>query len=286
MGGGMTHRDYVRLPLPGMQDGALHHTHYRVAGSGPPLLLLHPSPMSSAFMQPLIELLQDQVTVYAPDTPGYGLSDPLPQPAEDLEPYAKWLAAFMQALGLEHAGLHGSATGAQLAIQFARAFPEKADFVVLENAVHFTNAERDDILSKYFPDMSPRDDASHLALAWTMATGLFKQFPWYDEREESRIPGAAPPLGLVHATALAYLNSGVDYARAYKAAFENEKATNLQAITKPTRVIRWQGSILKAYADRLDDFEWPEHIRMVHVDASVEARYQAIKSNLRELLGT
>lgn len=279
-----TRRDYVRVQLSGMPKGAVHHTHYRCAGSGPPVILLHPSPMSSAFMQPLIDLLQDQVTIYALDTPGYGQSDPLPQAAEDLAPYVEWLAAVMQALGLDSAGLHGSATGAQIAIQFARKYPDQTNFVVLENAVHFTDEERDDIMQNYFPSMSPQEEGDHLQLAWSMAKGLFQQFPWYDAREENRISDAQAPLPLVHATALAYLNAGVDYDRAYKAAFNNEDACNMQAVSRPTRVIRWQGSILKRYADRLDKYEWPAHIRMVHAGPTVEDRYAAVSKSVRELL--
>jgi pimeloyl-ACP methyl ester carboxylesterase len=205
-------------------------------------------------------------------------------PSEDLQPYVDWLAGFMQGLGLESAGIHGSATGAQLAIQFARTHPDKTRFVMLENAVHFTDAEREDILANYFPDMSPQEDGSHLMLAWKMAKGLFRQFPWYDDRPEARVSDAQPPTALVHATALAYLHSGIDYARAYKAAFLNEDANNLRAIAKPARVIRWQGSILKRYADRLDNFEWPAHIQMVPAGVSIEERYAAIRETLRELL--
>ena len=51
--------------------------HYRVAGSGPPLFLLHPSPLSSAFMEPLMRRLAGRVTAIAPDTPGFGDSDPI-----------------------------------------------------------------------------------------------------------------------------------------------------------------------------------------------------------------
>ena len=284
----MIRREYVHIPRSelagGSADGTVHNTHYRVAGSGPPLILLHPSPMSSAFMLPLIELLQDQATVYALDTPGYGQSDALPEPADNLDPYVQWLKACMQALGLESAGILGSATGAQIAIQFARQQAESTRFVILENAVHFNEDERADILRHYFPDMSPQEDASHLQLAWTMARGLFRQFPWYDEREESRISDVPPPTALVHATAMAYLNSGVDYARAYKAAFCNEDARNMQQIPKPARVIRWQGSILRKYADRLDEYQWPGHIRMVHAGAGIEERYAALREALRELL--
>jgi len=277
-------REYLRLQLPGMPEGAVHHTHYRTAGSGPPLVMLHPSPMSSAFMQPLIDLLQGQATIYALDTPGYGQSDALPQAAEDLQPYVEWLVAVLKGLGLDSAGIHGSATGAQIAIQFARAHPDQTDFVVLENAVHFTDEERDDIMRNYFPDMEPQENGSHLQMAWSMASGLFQQFPWYDPREENRISNAPPPVALVHATALAYLNAGEDYARAYKAAFNNEDAGNIQAISRPTRVIRWEGSILKCYADRLDEYEWPENIRMVHAGPMVEDRYAVLKSNLKDLL--
>ena len=52
--------------------------HYRRAGSGSPIILLHQSPKSSEEYIPLINELSDQYTVFAPDTPGNGLSDPLP----------------------------------------------------------------------------------------------------------------------------------------------------------------------------------------------------------------
>ena len=49
--------------------------HYRISGDGPPLLLLHQSPTSSAEMATTIEYFADEFTVIAPDTPGFGLSD-------------------------------------------------------------------------------------------------------------------------------------------------------------------------------------------------------------------
>jgi pimeloyl-ACP methyl ester carboxylesterase len=265
-------------------DGDVRQTHYRKAGSGPPLLMLHPSPLSSAFLAPLIELFSSRVTAYAPDTPGYGASDPLPSPATDLSPYVDWLRRLLDSLGLASAGIYGSATGAQIAIQFARTYPEMTDFVVLDNAVHFSNEERRRITKDYFPDLAPRPDGSHLELAWEMSSRLYRQFPWFDDSEEARVSDAEPPLGLVHGTALSYLVAGEDYARAYRAAFDNEDARNLQAITRPARVLRWQGSILRRYADRLDDFEWPPNIRMVHCDATPESRYETLINIIAEMV--
>ena len=41
----------------------------RRAGSGPPVVLLHESPRSSAAFIPMIEALAERFTVIAPDTP-------------------------------------------------------------------------------------------------------------------------------------------------------------------------------------------------------------------------
>ena len=46
-------------------EGRTGQTHFRSAGSGPPLVLLHPSPLSSAFMVPLIELFEGMASVLA-----------------------------------------------------------------------------------------------------------------------------------------------------------------------------------------------------------------------------
>ena len=53
--------------------------HYRYAGARefPALLLLHQSPSSSAMYAPLMAQLADRFFLVAPDTPGFGGSDPL-----------------------------------------------------------------------------------------------------------------------------------------------------------------------------------------------------------------
>jgi len=264
-------------------EGRVQQTHYRASGSGAPLILLHPSPLSSTFMEPLIKLFEGMVTVIAPDTPGYGASDPLPEPALDLSAYVDWLRRFMESKGLQSAGIYGSATGAQIAVQFARKYPEKTDYVVLDNAVHFTDEERERIMKDYFPDMTARADGSHMQMAWDMSSKLYQYFPWFDQSDDCKVSDAPAPVELVHGTAMSYLVAGTDYGRAYRAAFMNENARNIQAITRPTRILRWKGSILRRYADRLDDFEWPQHIRMVHCKASPEARYAALTNAIAEL---
>jgi len=261
-------------------------THYRRTGEGNPLVLLHASPMSSELMQPLMQSLSGLADVVAPDTPGYGQSDSLPidilKATDDLSPYVHWLSAFLDSLNLEKVALYGTATGAQIAIEFARAFPDRLEYVVLDNAAHFTNQERTDIMDGYFPSIAPEADGGHLQKVWDMARGVFQWFPWYAQDDNHRVSNEEPPVGMVHATALAYLAAGSDYAQAYQRAFRNEDANRVVEITVPVRIIRWQGSVIKRYSDGFDQFEWPEHIQMMHCGNSVAERYESIANVVKD----
>ncbi len=269
----MHSRHFVNLNL----NGEHRQMHCLRMGSGSPLIALHASPLSGRFLLPVMEALSSQATVIAPDTPGYGLSSPLVQPTEDLSGYVEALNAFLDALGCERAAFYGTATGAQIAIEFARTHPKRVDFVILDNVASFSDAERDDILKDYFPDLHPREDGVHLAAAWNMARGMYAYFPWYDRRQDARLPGDLPPVTAVHAVAQATLEAGPDYARAYRAAFLNEDARRVQTIRVPVTIIRWEGSILKRYAERFDALAWPENIRMLPCGPSQEERLDALR---------
>ncbi|MYH45024.1 MAG: alpha/beta hydrolase [Gammaproteobacteria bacterium] len=276
----MSKRAYVELA-----DGA--QTHYRCRGGGLPLILLHASPLSSAWMEPTMAALPEGIYAVAPDTPGYGASDPLTEPGEDLSGYAAWLRQFIAALGFERVGVYGSSTGAQIAIEFARAWPEAARFLVLDNAAHFTDAEREYILARYFPDLSPREDGAHLRKAWEMVNATWQWFPWFEQDEEHRFAQAdAVPLETRQAMLVDQLRAGPDYARAYRGAFLNEDANRLFGVSAPTRIIRWRGGMLRKYADRLDDMGLPANIGMVHCGPTMEQRLAAIGDAVAELVAS
>ena len=140
--------------------------------------------------------------------------------------------------------------------------------------------ERDAILAHYLPDVSAREDGSHLPLVWQMVQGLFQWFPWYQQDEAHRIGPAGTPPEVVQQMVLEYLAAGPGYGRAYRAAFYNEDATRVMDITVPVRVIRWEGSLLKTYADRYDRFDWPDTVRMFPCEKSPEDRLRAIREAL------
>ncbi|NBX58373.1 MAG: alpha/beta fold hydrolase, partial [Gammaproteobacteria bacterium] len=78
------------IPSRGYTGPAGAQIHYRALGEGPPVCLLHASPLSSAFMIGQMQALAAAgYRAIALDTPGYGQSDPLPSPPTTLADYAR-----------------------------------------------------------------------------------------------------------------------------------------------------------------------------------------------------
>ena len=85
-------------------DGRL--VHYRKAGTGPLLLLLHQSPQSSLDHVELMGRWAGRFTMIAPDRPGCGQSDPLPDAAPGFDRYGDAIAAAVAiAVDILRAGL-------------------------------------------------------------------------------------------------------------------------------------------------------------------------------------
>ncbi len=259
--------------------------HYRQLGQGPALLMLHPSPLSSAFMVPLMQRFANQVTAIAADTPGYGRSTAIAGEVTDLVPYVEAMRALCDALGLTRYALYGSATGAQIAIELAKADAKRVTGVILDNAADFTNTERERIMDGYFPDVTPREDGSHLARTWQVAHDSTLFFPWHLKKEGNRIASAPAPAEVMNMTALGYLQAGPGYEKAYRAAFRNERAERVAEIRVPVSLIRWKSSILKVYTDRFDDYAWHENLRMAHCGEGMEARLGCIEAEFPRVLG-
>ncbi len=100
------------------------------AQSGPPLLMVHGYNGSCEYFFPSpIAPLGRRRRVLAPDLPGCGLSDRLPECT--LEGYAESLGGFLDALGIEQADLLGHSMGGQIAICAAVRYPRRFRKLVL-----------------------------------------------------------------------------------------------------------------------------------------------------------
>ncbi len=263
--------------------------HYRQAGQGPVVVLLHASPRNSAMFVPLIDLLSTHFTVIAPDTPGYGLTDPLPTEPQTIADYLPYFKDFIYSITQPLSNpiaIYGTATGAQLGIAYAYTYPKDVSHLFLDNAAHFEDTEREAITKDYFPDLSPQPDGSHLQQVWNMANQFFVYFPWFKNDEAHRVSATTPPLNIINTAAMEFLQAGPNYAAAYRAAFEHEKAENLAKVTVPTTLFRWKGAILLKYIDQLIASGLNDNVTVVETEAAMADRYQGILNSIKTCLIT
>src|SRR5688572_17933475 len=112
------------------------HVHYRAAGRGKPILLLHINQQSSALFLELMEVLGGELRAVAIDYPGHGMSDHIAfQPT--IADYARCVAEVMEALGITQASLLGEAIGAVVAVELAASSPRRVEKLVLVNCPYY-----------------------------------------------------------------------------------------------------------------------------------------------------
>lgn len=259
--------------------------HYREAGlPGQPLLvLLHPSPRSSAMYEPWMPRLAQHFHVLAPDTPGYGASDALPQPARHLSDYLPVLRAWReQVAGSRPMLVYGSATGGQIGIAWANAAPQDMVHLAVDNAAHYGPQEMQWMLQNYFPDFTPQPGGAHLREAWRMAEQMLQFFPWFAADEAHRI-GAPGTADQVHAVLMDVLATGPRWAEAYRCAIAHENVEPVRSLRVPTTLLRWQGSMLLQHIDELIAYELPAHVQVLTTPAEPAARINANTAHLVEL---
>jgi pimeloyl-ACP methyl ester carboxylesterase len=254
--------------------------HYRVGGDGAPVVMLHPSPLSSAAVMPVGTALARHFRVYAFDTPGYGQSEaPASRPAS-LDDYLPGFAAALDSLGLERICLYGAATGAQFAVEFARRFPERVALVVLDSAGHIGAEECERVVRDYFPDVTPRGDGAHLATLWQMVRDLGVFFPWCDRRAERRIHRDLAPPAVMQSMLVDYLRAGDRYDWAYRPAFYNERAERAQGVGVPAVLMRWEASVVLRITDELIAAGLPPNYHVLRLGPTLPERIEGLASYL------
>lgn len=193
--------------------------HYRRVGDGPVVLMLHISPLSSRTFGPVMDRLADSFTVIAPDRPGYGDSDLLELDAPEISDYAAALGATVDALDVESMIVYGRATGATVAVEFARQNPHRCVALALENLVMVSEEQRPVLLKRFAPALDPVWDGSHLLRAWSWWRDFMLYWPWFDRRLATRLDVDLPSPASLHEDVMDTLGSGTQYALAPNAVF-------------------------------------------------------------------
>lgn len=109
-----------------------HDVFYHVAGDGPPVVLLHGGGWDAAALswRETVPALAENHTVYAPDLPGYGDSDP-PERTPSVDSYGTFVGDFLDAVSIDTAALVGVSLGGSVALAVALSRPERVSRLVL-----------------------------------------------------------------------------------------------------------------------------------------------------------
>ncbi|AYO84498.1 alpha/beta fold hydrolase [Methylobacterium brachiatum] len=109
--------------------------HVARRGTGSPLLLLHGWPEFWLTWEPVMERLSARHTLIAPDLRGFGDSDK-PEGAFGPPEQAADMAALLEALGIDRAGIVGHDVGGAVIQALARAHPERCAGLFLFDFVY------------------------------------------------------------------------------------------------------------------------------------------------------
>lgn len=134
---------------------------------GTPLLLLHHGPMSGAVFQGLLARLGRDRTVYAPDLPGCGDSDPPPSPPS-IADYASALADFLDLMRLRQIDVVGYQSGSLVAAELALARAANVRRIVWVSVPVASDRDREAFRAAPWP-AQPAADGSYLAAEWERA---------------------------------------------------------------------------------------------------------------------
>jgi pimeloyl-ACP methyl ester carboxylesterase len=105
---------------------------YDVAGSGPPVFLLHPFPLDHAFWQAVAQSFSTRYQLIMPDLRGHGESA-LGQGPATMPKHAEDLRRLMDETGATRAPMVGVSIGGYILFEFWRRFRERVSGLVLCN---------------------------------------------------------------------------------------------------------------------------------------------------------
>lgn len=261
-------RHYVDVPQP---DGQRRRVHYRMAGSGPPLLMVHQSPRNSGEYIPVMMGWADHFTCIAPDTPGFGQSDPLAGDP-DINAFADALIATMDALGLPVCPAYGFHSGGIILVTALKRHPQRFAGLAVGGYAIWTPQEMAIFGQSYLPPFQPSAYGEHLVWLWNRILEQSWFFPWFDARDAARLSGAHADAARVDMAVREMFDAGDAYRAGYGAVLNAPRdIPPTHAVTPPVLISAYDGDPLQAHIDRLGDMPAGWHAQKCATPAEHQA---------------
>lgn len=201
-------RRFVDLPMSQI--------HYREAGRGECLLLIHEMPLSSDVFESLMESMSGQFHLIAPDLPGYGDSEPLKNKI-CISQYATILLDLIKSLNIKQFSIFGVHAGASVAIEMALQAPKQVSKLILSGVPLFTEEERVQ-LHRNLKDFQYDDSGAHFQGWWD-----YFQNKW--DKQSSK--------AIIQKAVMNVMKAGPHYDWGYREAFDYDPTAALKQLKHP-----------------------------------------------------
>jgi pimeloyl-ACP methyl ester carboxylesterase len=188
---------------------------------GTPLLCLHKSTSSGSLFERFLALAGRERSVYAPDIPGFGDSDPPPARPTIID-YAAAIGDFLDSMRFRQIDVLGYHTSALIAAELAVTRPKQIRRVVMISVPLLTDAERESLRRAPAPP-PPLPDGSHLPGEWRRTVDAY---------------GAGVPLDIAARAFAERLRNGPHATWAVSAAVQYPARERLGLLTQPVLVLR------------------------------------------------
>jgi pimeloyl-ACP methyl ester carboxylesterase len=197
---------------------------------GTPLLCLHKSPLSGRMFERFLALAGRDRSVYAPDLPGFGDSDP-PTSRPAIVDYAAAVGDFLDSMRFRQIDLLGYHTGSLIAAELAISRPKQVRRLVLISVPLLTESEREVAKRQAASSAGGHPDGKHLAAEWQRIADAY---------------GAAATPELVMGTFVEKLRNGVHPSWLTFAALQYAVRERLSLITQQVLLLRPRDDLSEA----------------------------------------
>ena len=213
-------------------------TSYLVSGVGPPLLLLHAVEESAFDWRWVLPELSRTYRVYAPDLPGFG--DSAKPTTADYTPafFERFVAAYLDALGIERATVVGNSLGGLVALRLALSDPGRVTALGLISSAGLGREVSPALVSATLPVYA------ELALSWGKTPLGAAQRAWGRVPLVFANPARVPPEWIAEQYRLSqlpgYLEANVAALRAQLRPFLGQREVlldELHRLQMPTLVV-------------------------------------------------
>lgn len=220
--------------------------HYLEAGSGPALVMLHPSPQSSRVFWRILPQLAEHFRVVTPDTLGFGQSDPLPD-GISMPRLGQSVGQLLTGLGIEQAHVFGFHTGNKIAAALTADTPDRVEKLILCGQTHSLIANQEarisafgPITDRYFDSKDAEARAENAAAAHMQwSTEMFADFSrlWWDKRAIAEFGYGTELRQYLGARIMDVVQAKPSAAAIYAANFNFDFEVALKRIQVPTLII-------------------------------------------------